>query len=65
MHTYTYTHIHTNTFPDEAVCIAHSTNTLGKGMNPTILTSAMGKIVGQIELFSLGMATGLGKGKLC
>ena len=28
---------------DEAVCISHSTNTLGKGMNPTIFPSAMGK----------------------
>ena len=24
-------------------CISHSTNTLGKGMNPSILPSAMGK----------------------
>ena len=24
-------------------CISHSTNTLGKGMNPIILPSAMGK----------------------
>ena len=28
---------------DEAVYIVHSTNTLGKGMNPTILPPAMGK----------------------
>ena len=28
---------------DEAVCILHSTNTLGKSMNPTILPPAMGK----------------------
>ena len=28
-------------------------------MNPAILPPAMDKIVGQIELFSLGMATGL------
>ena len=27
-------------------CISHSTNTLGKGMNPIILPPAMGKIVG-------------------
>ena len=35
------------------------------GMNPTILPSAMGKIVGQTGLFNLGMATCLGEGKLC
>ena len=34
-----------------------------KGMDPTILPSAMGEIVGQIGLFSLGMANGLGEGK--
>ena len=28
---------------DEADCISHSTNTLGKGMNPIILPTAMGK----------------------
>ena len=28
---------------DETVCILHNTNTLGKGMNPTILPPAMGK----------------------
>ena len=28
---------------DEIYCISHSTNTLGKGMNPVILPSAMGK----------------------
>ena len=28
---------------DEAVCISHSTNTLDKGMNPTILPLAMVK----------------------
>ena len=28
---------------DEADCISHSTNTLGKGMNPIILPSAIGK----------------------
>ena len=26
---------------DEAVCISHSTNTIGKGMYPTILTPVM------------------------
>ena len=31
----------------ETDCISHSTNTLGKGMNPNILPPAMGKIVGQ------------------
>ena len=28
---------------DETGCVSHSTNTLGKGMNPIILPSAMGK----------------------
>ena len=49
---------------DESVCISHSTNTLGKGMNPTIFHPAMGKIVGQTVLFSFDMATGLGEEKL-
>ena len=42
---------------DETDCISHSTNTLGKGMNPIILPPAMGKIVGQTRFFSLGEAT--------
>ena len=29
---------------DQANCISHSTNTLGKGMNPIILPPAMGKL---------------------
>ena len=49
---------------DETDCISHSTNTLGKGMNPIILPPAMGKIVGQTRFFSLGEATSLGEGKL-
>ena len=44
---------------DETVCISHHANTLGKGMNPTILSLNMGKIVGQTELFNLGVATNL------
>ena len=32
-------------------------------MNLTILPQAMGKIVGQTDLFNLGMVTGLGEGK--
>ena len=28
---------------DEADCISHCTNTLGKGMNPIILPQSMGK----------------------
>ena len=28
---------------DETDCISHSTNTLGKAMNPIILPAAMGK----------------------
>ena len=49
---------------NETDCISHSTNTLGKGMNPIILPPAMGKIVGQTGFFSLGEATSLGEGKL-
>ena len=45
-------------------CISHSTNTLEKGMNPIILSPAMGKLVGQTRLFSLGEATSLGEEKL-
>ena len=37
---------------DEAVCISHTANILGKGMNPIILSSAMDKIV---ELDSLAL----------
>ena len=33
-------------------------------MNPIILPSGMGKIVGQTRLISLGEATSLGEGKL-
>ena len=50
--------------PEETDGISHSTNTLGKGMNPIILPPAMGKIVGQTRFFSLGEATSLGEGKL-
>ena len=48
----------------EAACISHTANTFGKGMNPTTLPLTMGKTVGQTRLFSLGMVTGLGEGKL-
>ena len=49
---------------DDAVCISHSANTLGKGMNPTILPQAVGNIVDQTWFFNLGMTTRLEKGKL-
>ena len=38
--------------------ISHSTNTLRKGINPTDLLSAMCNIVGQTDLFNLGMESG-------
>ena len=38
---------------DEAVCISHNVNTLAKSMNTTILTPAMGKIVGQTGSLAL------------
>ena len=44
---------------DYTVCISHSADISGKGMNPTILLPSMGKIVGHSDLFSLGMATDL------
>ena len=50
--------------PDKAVCISQSANTLGKDMNPTILPLATGKIVGQTNFFSVGIATNPEKGKL-
>ena len=49
---------------DETVCILLSTDTLGKGMNPTILPPARGKIVGDTGIFNLDMATGTAEGKL-
>ena len=38
---------------DKDVYISFRPNTVGKGMNPTILHAAVSKIVGQTELFSL------------
>ena len=32
-----------SSFLGEAVCISHNANTIGKGMNPTILTPAVDK----------------------
>ena len=49
---------------NKVIYILHCANTLGEVMNPTILPPAMGKIVGQIGLFSLSMATSLQVGKL-
>ena len=49
---------------DETDCILHCTNNLGKGMNPTILPPAMGKLVGQTRFFSLSEASSLEEGKL-
>ena len=46
---------------DKADCISHSTNTLGKGMNPIILPQAMGKLTTQFlsatKVFSFQLAT--------
>ena len=39
---------------DEAVCISHSTYTHGKGMNPIIISPAMGKIIRQTGISNLG-----------
>ena len=48
---------------DVTDCISHSTNTLGKGMNPIILLPVMDKIIGKTGFFSLDEATSLGEGK--
>ena len=48
---------------DKADCISNCTNTLGKGVNPTILSPTMDKIVGQTSFFNLGIAISLGEGK--
>ena len=45
-------------------CISHSASTFGKGMNPTCLPPAMGKMLKQTELFSLGMVISLEEEKL-
>ncbi len=37
-------------FLGKAVCILHSINTVGKGMNPTILPPAMGRL-GSLTLY--------------
>ena len=41
---------------DEVVCISHRANSLQKGMNPTILLQAIGKIVGQTKPFNFNNA---------
>ena len=51
-------------FQDEAVYIPLSTDTLVKGMNQTILSLAIGKIVGQTKLISLRMTTDIEEGIL-
>ena len=42
IHLYIYIYIYAYIL-DETDCISHSTNTIGKGMNPIILPPAMGK----------------------
>ena len=48
---------------NQAVCILHSVNTFGEGMNLPIRSPAMGKYYGN-WLINLGKATSLGEGKL-
>ena len=50
-----------SSYHEQGFCILHSTNILGKSMNPTILPPAMSKIVGQTGLVNLGMSTNLGE----
>ena len=47
---------------DEAVCISLHSNVLGKVFYPSLLTTTYGQI-GNIELFSHGMATGQSEDK--
>ena len=42
----------------------HSANTLGKGMNPTILFPDLSEIAEQTRFFSFGMATNLRERRL-
>ena len=51
-------------FLHKGVCISFCTRTLGKGMNSSLLPTSYEWIVGQTWLFSLGMTTSLGEGKL-
>ena len=46
---------------NEAACLLSSINTLGKSMNPAILTPAR---VDQTRLFNLDIMTNLGEGKV-
>ena len=43
MHLMNVNETHKEKILDETDCISHSTNPLGKGINPIILPSAMGK----------------------
>ena len=49
---------------DVAVCFALHANAHVKGMNPSVLPSAMSKIFGQTGSFRLGKAYNLEEGKL-
>ena len=46
---------------NKAICISHSANTLGKGMNATILLLVIGE---QSEFFNHGIAMAIREGKL-
>ena len=41
---------------NEAVCISLCANSLKKGMNPSLLTPTIGKIINQTEFFNLSLA---------
>ena len=41
---------------DEADCISHNIDAVGKSINPITFPPAVDKIVGQTELFNLGVA---------
>ena len=46
---------------DAALYVSLRANIFGKVMNTSVLPAAMGRIVGQIDLFCLGLASGLGE----
>ena len=54
---------HGDSSPNPGWNCSYNADTLGKGINPTILPLAIGKI-GQTELFIFVMATGVKEGKL-
>ena len=53
----------TNFNSDKTVSVSHNANTQKKVMHPTILPSAVGKLLGQTGFINLDMETGQGEGQ--